>query len=79
MPPEPPIPDDAWDAGALGCGDLVLALKLRMRSMRPGAVLRLVARDPGAPEDVPSWCRMTGHALLLAEPPVYLIEKPREV
>ena len=79
MPPELPTPDVEWDAGPLGCGDLVLALKLRMKALRPGAVLRLVARDPGAPEDVRSWCRMTGHPLLLAEPPVYLIEKPREV
>src|SRR2546430_5991527 len=43
--------------------------------MRAGQVLRLVAQDAGAAEDVPAWCRLTGHALLSAEPPVYLIRR----
>jgi len=59
--------DDLWDAGDLGCGDLVLALRGRLREM-PGQVLKLVARDPGAPADIPAYCRMTGHELLHAEP-----------
>ena len=67
--------DVEWDAGDLGCGDLVLQLMGRVTAMRPGEVLRLVALDPGASADVPAWCRMTGHALLDAQPPVYLIER----
>jgi len=67
--------DEEWDAGDLGCGELVLELRLRMASMRPGQVLRLVARDPGAPADLPAWCRMTGHALVSAEHPVYYIRR----
>lgn len=58
--------DASWDAGAMGCGELVMALRLRLRQM-PGATLRLTATDPGAPEDIPAWCRMTGHTLLRAE------------
>jgi tRNA 2-thiouridine synthesizing protein A len=58
---------DAWDAGDLGCGELVLQLRLRLKRM-PGQVLRLTARDPGAPEDIPAYCRMTGHELVRAEP-----------
>ena len=55
--------DQEWDAGDLGCGDLVLALRGKLRDM-PGQVLKLVARDPGAGADIPAYCRMTGHQLL---------------
>jgi tRNA 2-thiouridine synthesizing protein A len=67
--------DGEWDAGDLGCGELVLELRTRLSAMRPGQVLRLIARDPGAPADLPAWCRMTGHALVTQEPPVYLIRR----
>jgi tRNA 2-thiouridine synthesizing protein A len=67
--------DTAWDAGHLGCGDLILKLRFRMETMQPGQVLRLVAQDPGAPADLPAWCRLTGHTLLAAEHPVYLIRR----
>jgi tRNA 2-thiouridine synthesizing protein A len=46
-----------------------------MDALPPGAVLRLVALDPGARADVPAWCRLTGHALMTAEHPVYLIRR----
>lgn len=71
----PPHADLGWDAGDLACGDLVLQLRGRMEAMPPGRVLRLIARDPGAPEDLPAWCRLTGHTLLSATPPVYMIRR----
>ena len=55
--------DDRWDAGGLGCGELVIELRTRLRRM-PGQVLRVVATDAGAPDDIPAWCRMTRNALL---------------
>ncbi len=67
--------DADWDAGDVACGDLLLRLRGRMEALRPGAVLRLVARDAGAPADLPAWCRLTGHALVAAEPPIYLIRR----
>ncbi len=73
--PSSPRVDAEWDAGDLACGDLILQLRARMASMRPGQVLRLVALDFGAPEDLPAWCRLTGHTLLAAEHPVYLIRR----
>ena len=69
------VSDAEWNAGDLGCGELVLELMLRMRALPPGATLRLVALDPGAPADIPAWCRMTGHALVEATPPTYLIRR----
>ncbi len=64
--------DDTWDAGGMGCGELVLALRMRLRAM-PGRTLKLIANDAGAPEDIPAWCRMTGHELLRAEAHAYWI------
>jgi tRNA 2-thiouridine synthesizing protein A len=69
------IAHETWDAGDLGCGELVLELRLRLGSLRAGEVLELFARDPGAPEDLPAWCRLTGHALVGAQPPRYLIRR----
>ncbi len=65
---------DELDAGSRGCGELVVELKLRMRALAPGELLKLTARDPGAPEDLPAWCRLTGHVLRAASHPVYWIE-----
>jgi tRNA 2-thiouridine synthesizing protein A len=75
---EPPTPrgaDARWDAGDLGCGELVLELRQRLDALRPGQVLVLTARDPGARADIPAWCRMTGHALIAAEHPDYQIRR----
>jgi tRNA 2-thiouridine synthesizing protein A len=69
------IPDAVWDAGDRGCGELVLELKTRVERLRPGQILQLVARDPGAPADIPAWCRMTGHALVDQAHPIYRIRR----
>lgn len=66
---------EAWDAGDMGCGELVMALRLKMKSLPAGAVLRLTATDPAAPEDLPAWCRMTGHQLAAMEHPNYFIRR----
>jgi tRNA 2-thiouridine synthesizing protein A len=59
----------------MGCGDLVLELRLRLNSLQPGEVFQLCARDSGAREDLPAWCRLTGHTLLRAEHPNYWIKR----
>jgi len=64
-----------WDAGAMSCGDLVLELRLRFQSMPPKTILKLCASDISAPQDLPAWCRLTGHKLLRAEPPHYWIQR----
>jgi tRNA 2-thiouridine synthesizing protein A len=56
--------DHDWDAGELSCGDLVLRLRFRLKAMAPGEVLRVRALDPGAPQDLPAWCRLTGEVLV---------------
>lgn len=64
-----------WDAGNLACGDLLLQLRQRVRSLPPSSVLVLISRDPGAVEDIPAWCRLTGNRLLSQEYPCYRIER----
>jgi len=69
------VPDLTWDAGSLGCGELVLQLRQRLAAAPAGGVLELVARDPGARADIPAWCRLTGNSLVAAEHPRYLIRR----
>lgn len=67
--------DQEWDAGDMACGDLVLQLRFRLFDMKAREVLRLTARDPGAPEDIPAWCGLTGHTLVSSAHPVYFIRR----
>jgi tRNA 2-thiouridine synthesizing protein A len=67
--------DSEWNAGSLGCGDLVLELRIRLQDLLPGQILRLIATDSGAQEDLPAWCRMTRHTLVFFQHPVYLIRR----
>lgn len=67
--------DAEWDAQDLGCGELVFELRTRVRDLSPGQVLRLRATDAGAPADIPAWCSLTGHHLVSAAPPEYLIRR----
>ena len=68
---------ERWDAGEMGCGQLVFELQRRLKAMGIGECIEVVAESPGAPVDLPAWCRMTGHSLVSVEPPVYVIRKGR--
>ncbi len=68
---------DAWDAGHMGCGEVILLLRQRMQALNPGEAFKLTARDLGAPADIPAWCRLTGRRLLRADHPEYWIEQTR--
>ena len=59
---------DEWNAGDMGCGELVIELRKRLRQM-PGEVLKIVARDPAAPIDLAAWCRMTNNELIASDIP----------
>ena len=64
-----------FDAGAMGCGEIVLELRFRLADMPPGALLAVHATDTGVREDLPAWCRMTGHTLLTFDPPHYILKR----
>jgi tRNA 2-thiouridine synthesizing protein A len=54
---------EEWNAGDLGCGELVLELRKKLRLI-PGQVLKVTALDPAAPIDLPAWCRLTNNTLI---------------
>ena len=64
-----------WDSGSLGCGDLLLPLRGKMRALNAGQILKLIARDASAPQDIPAWCGVTGHQLILGAHPSYWIRR----
>ena len=64
-----------WDARQLGCGGLTVGLRRALAPLRAGDLLELLAHDAGASLDVPAWCRITGHDLVLATHPRYIIQK----
>ena len=65
---DPSVQADAeWNAGDLGCGELVLDLRRRLKAM-PGGVLRVIALNIAAPIDLPAWCRLTRNELLAHDP-----------
>jgi tRNA 2-thiouridine synthesizing protein A len=59
--------DAEWHAGDLGCGELVLDLRRRLKAM-PGGLLKVVALDIAAPADLPAWCRLTRNELIAHDP-----------
>ena len=53
------------DGGDQGCGGGLLLLILQaMKRLTSGDILEIRSTDPGVREDLPAWCRMTGHVLL---------------
>ena len=64
-----------WDAGDAGCGSLIVGLKRQLDTVGAGRLLRITATSAGAPADLPAWCRVTGHTLIEARHPDYVIRK----
>ncbi len=64
-----------WNAGDAVCGALVVGLKRQIEALDAGEMLRVTAASSGAPVDLPAWCRVTGHTLIEADHPVYVLRK----
>ncbi len=67
--------DEVYDSVDQGCGDFIIDLVGVMRELPAGSVLMIASRDAGAPVEIPAWCRMTGHTLIEAVPPFYLVRR----
>lgn len=76
MSDETPEVTAKFDGGDTGCGELLLDLLLFMRKQPAGAIVEVRALDPGAPLEIPAWCRLTKHVLLTSAHPFYNIHKP---
>lgn len=66
-------PAEFFDGGETGCGELLLDLLLFTKGKAPGTLVRVRALDPGAPLEIPAWCRLTGNELISADHPLYLL------
>lgn len=71
--------DDMLDATGLLCPLPVLKARKRLKSLKDGAILQVLADDPAAIVDVPHFCAEAGHALVSHSDDgphqVYLIRK----
>ena len=67
--------DAEWDAGLLGCGEILILLRGRMQPLAAGQVLKLTARDQAAPVEMPAWFRLTSRTLVHADHPHYWIRQ----
>ena len=74
-PTDPPSHDALLDVGDTLCGELALMLRIELKKLAPGQTLKVLARDPAAPQDLPAWCELTGHAMLRMEPPHFWIQR----
>ena len=72
-----PNPDDTFNAGELGCGELIVKLNFKLKRLELNQVLHLIAYDSGAIADIPAWCDLTGHRLVNAQHPHYYIARTK--
>jgi hypothetical protein len=81
MPQAPDWAPPEWDCAATydaedkACGDLILDLRMFFLPLQPNTRVCIRALDPAAHIDLAAWCRQTGHRLLEARPPFYLIQR----
>ncbi len=55
-------PDRVFDGGDLDCGSgLVLLIRENMLPVPVGGVLEMRSRERTVRDDLPPWCRMSGH------------------
>lgn len=71
--------DQELDTLGLRCPEPVMLIRGKIRTMKAGEKLLVIADDPATKRDIPSFCRFMDHALLAAQtdqtPFHYLIQK----
>ena len=64
------------DSRGRRCPLPIIDLAKRLPSVAVGAVVRVLADDPAAANDIPAWCRMKGHDYLGSPAPdVYEVRR----
>lgn len=58
--------DKTLDVKGLNCPLPILRAKKTLKDMPPGAVLEVLATDPGSLEDFPAFCKSTSDELVEA-------------
>lgn len=59
--------DQNLDCVGLYCPMPVVKAAEKIKDLKPGQVLEVVADDKGIKQDMPAWCQATGHEYLGAE------------
>ncbi len=57
-------PDETIDCLGLYCPMPIIKTAEKIKELKIGQVLEIVADDDGIEEDMPNWCKMTGHEFL---------------
>jgi tRNA 2-thiouridine synthesizing protein A len=55
---------ETLDCKGLMCPMPIVQLAKKMKTMKVGDELELIANDIGSKEDVPAWCQRTGNQLV---------------
>lgn len=53
--------DASLDCYGLLCPMPIVQTALKIKELKPGEVLEILSTDVGIKEDMPAWCRTTGH------------------
>jgi tRNA 2-thiouridine synthesizing protein A len=56
--------DDTLDCVGLYCPMPIYNTAKKLKEMKPGQVLEVLADDEGIKEDMPAWCKTTGNELV---------------
>ena len=56
--------DSELDTTGLYCPEPIMLMHNRVRDMRSGNVLKVIASDPATTRDVPKFCSFLGHELI---------------
>lgn len=59
--------DQTLDARNLICPMPVIRTQERVANLAAGQILEVYCTDPGALVDIPAWCRVHGHKVIVAE------------
>ena len=57
-------PDEDLDCTGLYCPTPIFETRKKIDSMQSGSILKIIADDPAAEADIPSWARTTGNEVL---------------
>ncbi|MDZ7333358.1 MAG: sulfurtransferase TusA family protein [candidate division KSB1 bacterium] len=56
--------DFTIDCLGLYCPMPIIKTAEKIKELSPGQILEVISDDPGFVDDMPNWCKMTGHEFL---------------
>jgi len=59
--------NETLDCYGLLCPMPIIKITERIKALKPGEVLEVIATDEGIKTDLPAWCKTTGHEFLGVE------------